>query len=296
MNKYVIMNCEKCLKSFNRSKKSEYINLKLCRECIFSQKFNLRAKVNLSTLKINYELCTAEDPNNNKLPVKMHFMINCLSCHKEYDTYLSKERKKKHRWNCKSCAIKKEWKNIDYLEIHKLTLKASANLDKNKKRSSITSKNNWANPSIREKMTNGSRNRKEAAKKGKETLKKNLLLGKTKIKILHGKWQNIENIRMRSTYELRFATFLKSKNLNFQYEPKPFELKSGALYTPDFWIESLNLFVEVKGWWRDDAKEKFYSFIEEYKEYNHSLIMLDQLKKLESGEIEIESCINKTSW
>jgi len=37
-------------------------------------------------------------------------------------------------------------------------------------------------------------------------------------------------------------------------------------YTPDFWVKDLNLYVEVKGYWRDDAKAKFNAFQKQYPE------------------------------
>jgi len=66
-------------------------------------------------------------------------------------------------------------------------------------------------------------------------------------------------IKMRSGWEIKFAQYLDSKNIKWTYEPESFETPFG-FYTPDFWIPEWNIFVEVKGWFRKDAKLKFDFF------------------------------------
>ena len=38
----------------------------------------------------------------------------------------------------------------------------------------------------------------------------------------------------------------------------------GKAYLPDFYVPSLGVYVEVKGWWRDDARQKFDAFMKLY--------------------------------
>ena len=81
----------------------------------------------------------------------------------------------------------------------------------------------------------------------------------------------------RSSWEVKFAKYLDFKNIIYKYEPKAFPTLYGS-YTPDFWIPSWKSFVEVKGYFRDDAKQKFKEFSKNYK-----IILADKsyLKSLE---------------
>lgn len=69
---------------------------------------------------------------------------------------------------------------------------------------------------------------------------------------------------MRSCWELSFATYLDDLNLSWQYEPETFVLKDGSGYTPDFYVESWQSYVEVKGWFHIDHQNKFQLFKESY--------------------------------
>lgn len=72
----------------------------------------------------------------------------------------------------------------------------------------------------------------------------------------HGIGVWYKNIWMRSSYEIKYAQWLDSKNIKWEYEPKAFKL-GDATYTPDFYLPETEEWVEVKGWWRKDALEKF---------------------------------------
>lgn len=50
----------------------------------------------------------------------------------------------------------------------------------------------------------------------------------------------------RSSWEAKVDLFLDHIGLEWQYEPETFELGNGRRYTPDFFIPSMNLFIEVK--------------------------------------------------
>jgi hypothetical protein len=88
---------------------------------------------------------------------------------------------------------------------------------------------------------------------------------------------------MRSTWEVRYATYLDNNNIKWEYESHTFELgcfQHKSTYTPDFYIISQNKFVEIKGWWRDDAKEKYDCFVNSYPELTIELLLKEDLKKL----------------
>jgi predicted nuclease of restriction endonuclease-like RecB superfamily len=135
------------------------------------------------------------------------------------------------------------------------------------------------------------RDRAVAVAKGKKTLRDNLLSGKTTFKVTHGKRVLVGDTWMRSTYEARFANMLSLLNLAWEYEPKYFPVHDGKTYLPDFYVPSLDLYVEIKGWWRDDAKEKFDAFITLYPTLRCALVNGRDLKSLEQKETTLEACI-----
>ena len=51
----------------------------------------------------------------------------------------------------------------------------------------------------------------------------------------------------RSRLEARWATFLDSHHIEWQYEPETITLPSGTVYVPDFWLPELGTWIEVKG-------------------------------------------------
>lgn len=65
--------------------------------------------------------------------------------------------------------------------------------------------------------------------------------------------------------------FLDDEGHSWAYEPQSFpvtytfknKLLQGT-YTPDFYLKDIKKYIEVKGYWRDDAKDKFQAFCEQY--------------------------------
>jgi hypothetical protein len=87
-----------------------------------------------------------------------------------------------------------------------------------------------------------------------------------------GKRDDLGNIFWRSSWEANIARILNNNNIKWEYEPKRFGLSSKETYTPDFYLPEYNKYIEVKGWWRDDAKIKYNMFLEEYNEVKIKLI------------------------
>jgi len=79
---------------------------------------------------------------------------------------------------------------------------------------------------------------------------------------------------MRSSWEVSFSKWLDSNNYVWQYEEKTFNLGSLGSYTPDFYVEALDIYFEVKGWLRDDAKSKIEKFKEIFSD--KKLIIADK--------------------
>ena len=91
-------------------------------------------------------------------------------------------------------------------------------------------------------------------------------------------------IWMRSTWEIKTATYLDLNEISWQYEymayPIKYSNKEGT-YRPDFAIlknGKIEEFWEIKGYWRDDAKEKYEAFVAQYPQYKILLMQKNELK------------------
>lgn len=118
------------------------------------------------------------------------------------------------------------------------------------------------------------------AKKGKN----NPMYGK----VTHGKgrWfikRDGNKIYLRSSWEVKVAELLEGYNLLWEYESKTFPIayqfngeKKNGTYTPDFWVEEWQKYIEVKGFWRGDAKPKFDAFLNQYPEIG--IVLLEEIE------------------
>jgi len=119
--------------------------------------------------------------------------------------------------------------------------------------------------------------------KGKWAGEKNPHYGKPPA---HGKGEwfvlpNGSKIWLRSSYEVRVVVALLESDVKFEYEPRNFSLNNGTTYTPDFYLPEYDIWWEVKGYWRDDAKEKIGKFFEKYPEENLRILYEQDLIELE---------------
>lgn len=91
------------------------------------------------------------------------------------------------------------------------------------------------------------------------------------------------DIYFRSNWEILVVKYFDSNNIKWQYEPKVFIIDEKCTYTPDFYLPEQNKWIEVKGYWREDAIIKFAQFKQKYSEIieiwdNDKLIELKILK------------------
>lgn len=80
-----------------------------------------------------------------------------------------------------------------------------------------------------------------------------------------------KDILFRSRLESRWAVLFDALNLVWVYEPECFELSNGLKYTPDFYIEKYDIYVEIKPNF-DWLKEKYH--IERYENFGRQLLVL----------------------
>ena len=87
------------------------------------------------------------------------------------------------------------------------------------------------------------------------------------------------NIWMRSGWEVKFAKFLDENRIKWFYENNHFDL-GDCTYTPDFYLPEIDEYIEIKGYWRDDAKLKFDLFKIFYPDKKIIILQEKDLKQL----------------
>ncbi len=90
---------------------------------------------------------------------------------------------------------------------------------------------------------------------------------------------------MRSSWELKYAKYLDDNKIDYLYEPSSFKMiinNKETTYRPDFFLIKENMFIEIKGYFRDEiSKLKSDKFIELYgNDYNYDILMKKDLKNL----------------
>ncbi len=93
----------------------------------------------------------------------------------------------------------------------------------------------------------------------------------------------------RSSWESNICRILKFQNIEYQYEPKIFDL-GDCTYLPDIFIPSENMWIEVKGWRRKEGMNKFNKFIKLYP--NENIILLGK----EEYDVLIKAFCNKIKF
>jgi hypothetical protein len=86
-----------------------------------------------------------------------------------------------------------------------------------------------------------------------------------------GKREDLNGQYFRSNWEANYARILNEQKIAWKYEPETFQLSNGTSYTPDFKIDE-NKFIELKGWYDNDSKQKIELFLKEYPQYELDLI------------------------
>jgi hypothetical protein len=96
----------------------------------------------------------------------------------------------------------------------------------------------------------------------------------------HGTRIKYKEILFRSSYEVKYAQYLDQHNTKWLYESKTFDL-GDTTYTPDFYLPETDTYIEIKGYWRQDAKEKFILFKRIY--FDIKIIILEKQDLINLG-------------
>ena len=70
-------------------------------------------------------------------------------------------------------------------------------------------------------------------------------------------WKTGEELVCVASYEKAVVEYLNKNKINFRWQPKTFKMPDGRTYRPDLYIHSTKSWIEIKGYFRDDAKEKW---------------------------------------
>lgn len=105
---------------------------------------------------------------------------------------------------------------------------------------------------------------------------------------------NQGEVTMRSGWEIKAADYLSLLGLNWYYEYEWLKLDTDTNYLPDFYIPSLDMYIEVKG---RDREEDLYKFKLARNKYNIILWGKEELLKLglitNSGNTELNKKYRK---
>jgi len=85
-------------------------------------------------------------------------------------------------------------------------------------------------------------------------------------------------VKFKSSYELAYAIYLDTNDIKWIYEPH-FQLSDGSNFYPDFELEDGTI-VEIKGYFREDAKIKWQLFDKDYPNIKKCLLMKSHLKSM----------------
>ena len=88
------------------------------------------------------------------------------------------------------------------------------------------------------------------------------------------KWYEINGIKVQGTWELNIAKILNKLQIEWT-RPNSFNyIRDNRLtyYTPDFYIPKYNCYLEVKGFWWGNDKEKMDIFMSQYPDMNIKII------------------------
>jgi len=89
-------------------------------------------------------------------------------------------------------------------------------------------------------------------------------------------WKTGQKLSGKGNYERAVVNYRNKNQLDYQWQPKkfntPFKTKTGkvSIYIPDMYIEDLDLWVEIKGWFRSEKSRQKWEWF--HKEHPNSEI------------------------
>ena len=87
------------------------------------------------------------------------------------------------------------------------------------------------------------------------------------------------NIIGNNSTNYKHGKYCIINHIKYRYEPKAFNLDN-TTYRPDFYLPKTNEYIEIKGYWRNDAKTKFKLFKKLYPKIKVKILMKPKLQIL----------------
>lgn len=78
-------------------------------------------------------------------------------------------------------------------------------------------------------------------------------------------WRTNKKLICVGSYESKTVDYLNKHRVNFEWQSKRFVLPNGKTYIPDLYLPDQDLWVEIKGYMRKDAQEKWDWFKSNFK-------------------------------
>lgn len=221
------------------------------------------------------------------------FSFPCVSCGKNFETHIGREKKKLHSWHCQSCAIACEWKSDKYHSKHVAAIKQKSNTPESIEKYSRAQIKKYQDPEFRERTTNSLRRVWESpAYKAQLSASLKRRWFENPPKCLTRRYEHDAcgtQVTLKSTFERDFATYLDQQGFIWSYEEKRFVLSSleDRVYIPDFYVKDIDLIVEIKGHFWKDAEVKWDAFNIEYPETRKAILFKQDLSRLAKGEVTL---------
>jgi rubredoxin len=77
-------------------------------------------------------------------------------------------------------------------------------------------------------------------------------------------WFSREEIVCQGSYEKATVEYFNRNHIDYLWQPKIFTMPNGKTYRPDCYLPDQDLWIEIKGYFRKDAQEKWQWFQSEY--------------------------------
>jgi len=78
-------------------------------------------------------------------------------------------------------------------------------------------------------------------------------------------WFSNETVPCRGSYEVAVVNYLNKNKIDYLWQPQTFLMSDERTYTPDLYLVEEDKWVEIKGYFWGDAKEKWDRFCNRYK-------------------------------
>lgn len=270
------MFCLYCNKKVGWSKSHRKYN-KYCNfDCRARHKYTITYNIDKNhykflTAKECYDTYYKKDNNEGK----------CLYCGKE--TPFRKNGFKYLKFCCGSCRIsfknKNDWQNEQYRDNMTKKLRAAHhnNLDRKEAlRKHIIDFNN--------KRKNSQYWYEKYSERAYITLKDD----KNNFGFVRSKRHKYKNISLRSSWELKLVQFLDKENIKWEYEKYKFKI-NGKNYLPDFFLNDLNLIIEVRPKYR---QKDLNGYKKEFSKLGLKFLIVDETNLFDNSKLKCDIVSN----